>query len=617
MKNRLLSLLIIGSTLGLSAQKQVKPQNEPGAVRQVEANTLPTVPYSPASVNVTFLDTFYLNDFSDSTLFTETAAPNASSQWVFRTGSVAQNGFFGNFNSSTASNGYAMFNFFGFNNNPAQFANASITVGPIDLSAATAPLSVNFEQYYAKFRDSAQVFYSLDGISFQLLGGNTDMPLYGVNQQGQTIGFVTENGEVKSIFADQLAGQSQVWLRFRYKSDFGGYTWLVDDLTITSVSIPETDVALSTLYTTDNLLLDYNIIPLAQADSLVYGVILENNGSSVTTCTINYEVLLNGTSVSTGSDEVILANTLGSRDTFYFMSNYVLSQIGEYTFNATITTPGTDFTPNNNTLSSTFEVSDYVYSQLANLNGVEPITMSGAQAPYNAYRVGDFFYARNSDAMYAVNIAVPRPIGTQNYPLELTIEVYNSQDLNNLVNIVDYVLDNTHPAGITYKTILFDPPVEMPADNLFIVAMSTTDETKPFRFYGRNDGDPDESTRAFGPYGTNGAINWYRGWTFTPGIQVITNPDIAGVKPTEAGVDVMIYPNPANQFINMRMVSANATDAQIRLTDIQGRVVMQENKKALTESFDSFPIGHLANGVYTLQISTNKGVASRKVVIAH
>lgn len=617
MKNRLLSLLIIGSSLGLTAQKQVKPQNEPGAVRQVEANTQPTVPYSPASVNITFLDTFYLNDFSDSTLFTESAPPNASSQWVFRTSSVASNGFFGTFNSTTASNGYAMFNFFGFNNNPAQFANASITVGPIDLSAATAPLSVNFEQYYAKFRDSAQVFYSLDGISFQLLGGNTDMPLYGVNQQGQTIGFVTDNGELKSIFADQLAGQPQVWLRFRYKSDFGGYTWLVDDLTITSVSIPETDVALNTLYTTDNLLLDYNIIPLAQADSLVYGVILENNGSGVTTCTINYEVLLNGSSVSTGSDEVILANTFGGRDTFYFMSNYILSQIGQYTFNATITTPGTDFTPNNNTLSSTFEVSDYVYSQLANLNGVESTTLSGAQAPYNAYRVGDFFYARNSDAMYAVNIAVPRPVGTQNFPLELTIEVYNSQDLNNLVNIVDYVLDNTHPLGITYKTILFDPPVEMPADNLFIVAMSTTDETKPFRFYARNDGDPDESTRAFGPYGANGAINWFRGWTFTPGIQVITNPDIAGVKPTEAGVDVMIYPNPANQFINMRMVSANATDAQIRLTDIQGRIVMEESKKALTESFDSFPVGHLANGVYTLQISTNKGVASRKIVIAH
>lgn len=620
MKNRVLLLLgiLAGSVLQAQHSNVAPTLASPSTVRQVSTLS-PTSnnPLEGAAINYTYLDTFYMNTFNDSTQFTQFKAAGSSSDWTFRSGGSTPNGFYtGAFNSSTNADGFVMFDFFGFNNNPTQFANAHITVGPIDLSAATAPLSVNFEQRYARFRDSAQVFYSLDGTTFNLLGGNTDMEALVVTAFGENIGSAGPNPQLKSILANNLAGQPQVWLRFRYKSDFGSYTWLIDDLSVTSVSVPDVDFELNKVMATDNLLLQYAKIPENFADSVFYGVIVTNNGISPAGYSLNWEIEHNGGVVASGTDLIPATTPLGDKDTLFFITDYILNELGTYTLNVSLDASG-DFTPDNNTLSTSFEVTDYVYSQLPNLTGATALSASGSSAPYRTFKVGDFFFARNDDVLYAVNVAMPRPVGTANFPLDITIEVYNSQDINNIVNLVDYTLDNTHPSGTTYKTILFDPPIEFSADNLYIIAMSTIDTEKPFKFFGKSDGDLDESTRVNGPFGAGGAVNWFRGWSFTPGIEAIFNPDIAGVKHINSGIELAVYPNPANQNLNLRLVSASAQNTRVQLLDVQGRVVLSRQYNQMTQTFDSIAVGDLANGVYTLQILTDKGMTSQKVVIAH
>jgi hypothetical protein len=623
MKSNLLICFVLLSQLYLSAQRTI-PEKPSSLANLMLLESLP----QPISVNIgaslelTFVDTFYLNDFSDSTDFTEINTLGEGPQWKFGTNASIGNGFFSNntpFASTSAANGYAMFDIFPFNQNPYPQVNSYITVGPIDLSSAESPLSVNFEQFYARFQDSADVFYSFNGSNFTLLGGNSDMPTFGQNSQGQTIGAPTENGELKSIIANQLAGQPQVWLRFRFKSSTVGYSWLIDDLTITEFTVPQTDIALSELYTLDNRGLDYRIIPQSQADTLLYCVIVANNGSIADTTVINYNILRNGSSVSVGTDTIYNDNTYGGIDTLYFYSNYILADTGTYTMNVTLVTSGDDFTPDNNTLSSSFVVSDFVYSQLPNLIGVESLSFSGGQAPYNSYKVGDTFYARANESVYAVNVALPRPttaVGT----LDLLVEIYDATSpttLANPINVADLSLDLNHPATPSYKTVLFDPPVEFQAGKFYQVTVSSFDIEKPFSFYGLLASDFDKSTRIYGPFGINNAVNWYRVDDFIPAIQVITNPLIARVEADEQELDLSIYPNPANRNINLSLKSFDNKDVILRLTDIHGRIVFNRLLENSGSIFESIPVEAVANGIYTLQVLTEKENIARKIVIAH
>ena len=620
MKNRILLVAMVFVGLSAFAQRVAAPLHGVTTTKQVQPNNgMPTNPYNGAAVDITFLDTLYSNDFSDSTEFTQFVQSGSSSEWVFGTNSTIGNGgFFGAaFASTTASNGYAMFDYFGFNAE-AQFANSSITLGPIDLSGAVAPLTVNFEQYYAKFRDSAQVWYSLDGINFTLLGDNTDLPLYGVNAQGETIGSITANGALKSIFANQLAGQAQVWIRFRYKSDDGSYTWLVDDLTITNVSVPAVDLDLVKVYTMDPVLFDYAITPLSQADTLVYGVVVTNNALTSTSFTINYDLQFNGGSVLSGSDIVPVIAPLQT-DTLYFLTTYTPDQVGTYSFSASIVADG-DFTQNNNSATDEFEISEYIYSPVGDISDANVTSLSGpgsgTPVVYNPYKAAQLFYTKSAGTVYAANIAMPRPVGTQNYPVELTIEIRDAADIENVVNIADYILDNTHPTGIQYKTILFDPPVDLEEDKFYLLVVSTTDETKKFNFYS-NDGDDDQSTRAYGPFGANNAVAWYRGWEFTPCFQITFDPEVAGLQPTDAGIRMATYPNPANENINLVMEMDNAMTATVNLLDIQGRVVSTRNIAASLSVTESISVSELANGIYTLQVITEKGISTQKITVAH
>jgi hypothetical protein len=616
MKNKLLLLLTCFASLSLCAQHVSRTVNTPvyAKIADTPNSTIPETP-SSASIAITFLDTLYSNDFSDSSTFTQNDASGASNQWVFGTNATIGNGFFSAaFASSTAANGYAMFDYFGFNADPL-FANSSITVGPINLSTAVAPLTVNFEQYYAKFRDSAQVWFSLDGTNFSLLGDNTDLPLFGVNGQGQQIGAPTGNGERKSIFASPLAGQPTVWLRFRYKSDDGGYSWLVDDLTVTTVSVPSIDLELNKVYVTNTALIDYGITPISQADSVFFGAIIKNNGLDVSSYTINFDIQFNGASVASGS-EVVLGTPSFVSDTLYFNTGYLPNQIGQYTVNLTLDAIG-DYTPNNNIVSKDFVIDEFVYSPNINLTGGYAESLSGSAAPYAEYSVGQFFYLKNPGTLYAANIAIPKPVGAANYPLDITIEVRESSDLtNNLINVTDYVLDNTHPSGLQYKTVLFDPPIELEAEKFYLLDMSTLNTEKKFNFYAIP-GDDDEATRCYGPFGAASAVNWFRGFDFTPCLQMTFNPEIAGLAKTNAGLKISAYPNPANQNVNLVISSDNAVNSIIKLMDLQGKVIMTRNLSFSQIVTESLPVGEISSGIYILQIATEKGVHTQKITIAH
>jgi hypothetical protein len=89
------------------------------------------------------------------------------------------------------------------------------------------------------------------------------------------------------------------------------------------------------------------------------------------------------------------------------------------------------------------------------------------------------------------------------------------------------------------------------------------------------------------------------------------------LKPTDAGINLAVYPNPADANINIVMSMDNAMSATLNVLDIQGRIITTRNIESSLSVTESIPTSDLANGIYTLQVITEKGISTQKITVAH
>jgi hypothetical protein len=73
---------------------------------------------------------------------------------------------------------------------------------------------------------------------------------------------------------------------------------------------------------------------------------------------------------------------------------------------------------------------------------------------------------------------------------------------------------------------------------------------------------------------------------------------------------VSIFPNPTNNILNIKMNASNSATA--KLININGQVVYTENVSNKTNA--TIDMNAFAKGVYTLQIVSDNGVATQKVI---
>src|SRR5690606_37136120 len=85
----------------------------------------------------------------------------------------------------------------------------------------------------------------------------------------------------------------------------------------------------------------------------------------------------------------------------------------------------------------------------------------------------------------------------------------------------------------------------------------------------------------------------------------------------ERTVNVLsVYPNPANDFINIALHAEMPNNVMVNIIDAAGRVVMSQNintTQGISESRIS--TAQLNAGIYTVQLSGEGFVASSRVVV--
>jgi hypothetical protein len=95
---------------------------------------------------------------------------------------------------------------------------------------------------------------------------------------------------------------------------------------------------------------------------------------------------------------------------------------------------------------------------------------------------------------------------------------------------------------------------------------------------------------------------------------VFGDPGSVGIASRETAAQVSVYPNPANQVLN---IATNNNVAFVEVIDIQGRVIASV-PASKNESIVTVPTASLSNGIYMVRTMSDKGIVSvKRFSVAH
>lgn len=77
----------------------------------------------------------------------------------------------------------------------------------------------------------------------------------------------------------------------------------------------------------------------------------------------------------------------------------------------------------------------------------------------------------------------------------------------------------------------------------------------------------------------------------------------------------VVYPNPANDRINLHLNLDNATKGSFQITDLQGKVILAFEEPKILNQFMTFDVSSLSVGMYLIHIRTEKLRSSAKFMI--
>jgi hypothetical protein len=76
----------------------------------------------------------------------------------------------------------------------------------------------------------------------------------------------------------------------------------------------------------------------------------------------------------------------------------------------------------------------------------------------------------------------------------------------------------------------------------------------------------------------------------------------------------VIYPNPTSEFIHIKNNRVNLEDVSLRLTDINGRILYNQNAVSLGSDF-TISVNGFSTGLYVLTIENGNNQKNQKIVI--
>lgn len=478
----------------------------------------------------------------------------------------------------------------------------------INLSLAPTALKVEFEQFFQEWEnDHCYVGVSTDG--------GTTWNEVEVNEGAGRDG--RPNPELVDIdITAMVAGDpSNVMLRFKYVSTWD-YGWQIDNVAIKE--LPANDMAiLQAHYNSFDFDLnglaniEYSIYPQSQIMGLNIFANIKNKGAVIQTdVTLNVDATEPGgnTNYSSTPEDVNVGDTISP-----VISGYTPSgDIGSYTIDFSVTQNEGDDLPANNTASRSFMVSEAEFAM--DLGTCSNTIVQGPDHIGAQFEVGNYFEITNDgDQMHSILVAVSDSsvVGSLVYGIVYDINM----DIVELTD--DYeieVSDLNDIGGSLFICIPLPSPIDLISGEIYLAMAG---------YYGGPD-DLQFCTSGISPAQVsilrypNTDENFYV--TLTPMVRMGLNTcEGVGIDEMDiTGINIMEpIPNPFTNTSMLEFKLLRSSKLSVMLMDITGKVVRLEDLGRFPQGTSTFKIERkgLSAGIYTIELRTESGSSSRKLVI--
>lgn len=537
--------------------------------------------------------------------------------------------------STSAENGWMMFD---------SDKNCNIGVGQdawlispeVDITGLTE-LYLSFETYYRNFYDRPQIRLGTALENFDSWEIIEIFPDIENNQfSGILEGDEALNPHIVNVdLTEFIENKSTLYFAFQFLSDgttapnnnFGcAYAWQVDDVILTTVNPgKQHDLRLSQ----HNVAPNY-ATPLSQADSIFPAVLITNAGIAtqtgiVATITIedeNQDVLYT-------YEEAI--TDLPSQESVLLIADdqYLPEMEGSFNIIYAVTQDSTDEIPNNNIIEQGYIITNTLFSKDDN---AIVTALSGLGESAEFWEGGCYYFVPN-DGYLATEaiISVASNNGGQDHlgqTVSLLLYEINEDDDTLAFTSADTEIlgfgtftftDEENFVPVTVPLFSLDggeePGVELTGGKEYILMVQYTPEMFA------------SASELTYPYGISTVVKdgetWYLGG-FANGNTLLVRMRIASMNSTAVKTlnllndEFNVFPNPAvTSFTANFNLSFDPEYAVLELINADGRIVAKKPFMNTRSIQTQFEVNQLPAGNYFVRLTTNEGIATRKLMIQH
>jgi len=567
----------------------------------------------------------FSDDFSNSSNWIMTDVQNGGSQnWV-----IGTNGPTGPYSlsmgviqSTTNSNGFALYDSDGLNTSGSGSQNAYLTYNGVVNCDSFSNININFQSYHRKYQNVIFLEVATDANWNNLESYEIDSDL------GMT--YASDNPEFISIDISSIAAnQDSIYFRFHYMG-VDDYAWMIDDVSITPVpdySITCTDGSFSSINNLNsnlnvNLDVNYTFYPVSQAILHPYRFqsVISNNGlQELTNVIMHVEIEKDTLSWNLYSDTVSLIS--GEVDTLFTNSDFTPDSLGLYNFT---------FSAYNDTLcsSDSFEMKSMVTDTVYGVDYDWETDGSSAGGGYNSGTsncgqvLGNVFNVYNGQtALYyetwASSISFHVNNTNSDIGASLKVELYkvdslsNSQPTFTLIDSSQFIALDANDIDKWVTISLNDSMLS--SGDIYLAAVRGKQESFNSRISSASNSN---SLTFLQDNGCNLGQEGYGGWyTLSHSLLIRLNIgwDTTLIQSVDINSqnDILISPNPTSGIFSI--ILKDKEDYKVTVRNIVGQLVYEDYVRG--DILNNIDLSNYKSGIYIVNIETSTSTYSHKVIL--
>lgn len=524
--------------------------------------------------------------------------------------------------STTVANGYMLFNADSANstwvgNTPTALPSSSFTnwegslVSPVLDLSATPYVEISFQQRLRFCCGTSPHFLEVSS------DGGATWPFSFPTAATAAANALTPTETIKINLVQAIAADpSNVRIRFRHNSEAATshYQWQIDDVSIvelfqydlraTNAAVTSWDPIAANSYDS----LRYTIYPTSQLRTLGLNVDVLNNGSEVeNNMVVNFTVTGPGGAVALDQDQEQDPIAPGDQRTIFVDPSFTPPAVeGLYDVAFNVFSDQTDETPNDNSKTGSFRVSQNIY---ARDNGS---VVSTQNSEGNTLIMTNAFYIKNDGMLYGISVA----LGTGSEIGALVQGELRADNLDDVIATTEEVFltaNMLNPVGgSNFLNLVFNPPVQLSAGMDYMAAVQVFGDVR----IGRS--GTSENQTSFLYFDGQSGLDWYF-TTTTPMIRMNFDPTV-GIDALDASNTLGLgqnIPNPANNTTAIPYQLEKAGAVSFRMHDVTGKLVMDENLGNRAPGVYRFEMNteNLREGVYFYTMTVGEASATKRMVV--